>query len=95
MKRRNFIGLFVAALASYFDAQAQQSGKVWRIGHVLVNPPERGGAIEQSGCNGSKRGWPTSAMFRVGISISYTALPVRSQRNCRKSFRLYCLKSTC
>jgi putative ABC transport system substrate-binding protein len=45
MKRRNFIGLSVAALASYFDAQAQQSGKVWRIGHVLVNPPERGGAI--------------------------------------------------
>ncbi len=33
------------ALASPCGAQPQQPGKVWRIGHVLVNPPERGGAI--------------------------------------------------
>ena len=34
-----------AALASPCYADAEQPGKVWRIGHVLVNPPERGGAI--------------------------------------------------
>ena len=34
-----------AALASPCYADAEQPGKVWRIGHVLVNPRERGGAI--------------------------------------------------
>ena len=46
MRRRDFIGVFCgAALASPSVADAQQPGKVWRIGHVLVNPRERGGAI--------------------------------------------------
>ena len=34
-----------AALASPCYADAEQPGKVWRIGNVIVNPPERGGAI--------------------------------------------------
>ena len=46
MRRRDFIGVVCGvALVSPCDAQVQQPGKVWRIGHVLVNPPERGGAI--------------------------------------------------
>ena len=46
MRRRDFLGVFCgAALASPSVADAQQPGKVWRIGHVLVNPRERGGAI--------------------------------------------------
>jgi putative ABC transport system substrate-binding protein len=46
MKRRDFMGAICgAALMSPSVAHAQQPGKVWRIGHVLVNPPERGGAI--------------------------------------------------
>jgi putative ABC transport system substrate-binding protein len=36
-----------AALASPCDADAQQSGKVWRIGDVLVNTPERGAYLSQ------------------------------------------------
>jgi putative tryptophan/tyrosine transport system substrate-binding protein len=34
-----------AALASPCYVDAEQPGKVWRIGNVIVNPPERGGAI--------------------------------------------------
>src|ERR1700680_2553308 len=46
MRRRDFIGvIYGAALALPSGAKAQQPGKVSRIGHVLVNPPERGGAI--------------------------------------------------
>jgi putative ABC transport system substrate-binding protein len=46
MRRRDFIGVICGAVfAAPCNAEAQQSGKVWRIGHVLVNPPERGGAI--------------------------------------------------
>jgi putative tryptophan/tyrosine transport system substrate-binding protein len=44
MRRRDFIGVICgAALVSPCDADAQQSGKVWRIGDVLVTTPERGG----------------------------------------------------
>ena len=46
MKRRDFMSAICgAALMSPSVAHAQQPGKVWRIGHVLVNPPERGGAF--------------------------------------------------
>jgi putative ABC transport system substrate-binding protein len=53
MRRRDFIGVvYGAALALPYRAAAQQPGKVWRIGHVLVTTPERGGifvqALEQS-----------------------------------------------
>jgi putative tryptophan/tyrosine transport system substrate-binding protein len=36
-----------AALALPCDADAQQSGKVWRVGDVLVNTPERGAYLAQ------------------------------------------------
>ena len=43
MRRRDFIGaMYAAALALPCSAAAQQPGKVWRIGHVLVVPPEQG-----------------------------------------------------
>jgi putative ABC transport system substrate-binding protein len=53
MRRRDLIGvIYGAALALPCRAAAQQSGKIWRIGHVLVTTPERGGifaqALEQS-----------------------------------------------
>ena len=53
MRRRDFIGvIYGAALALPCGAAAQQAGKVWRIGDVLVVPPEQGEpfarALEQS-----------------------------------------------
>jgi putative ABC transport system substrate-binding protein len=53
MRRRDFIGgIYGAALALSCGAAAQQAGKVWRIGHVLIVPPEQGEpfarAVEQS-----------------------------------------------
>ncbi len=56
MRRRDFIGaIYGAALALPCGAAAQQAGKVWRIGHVLVVPPEQGApfaqALEQSLAN--------------------------------------------
>jgi putative ABC transport system substrate-binding protein len=49
MRRRDFIGvIYGAALVLPFEAAAQQPGKVWRIGHVLVTPPERGGIFAQA-----------------------------------------------
>jgi putative ABC transport system substrate-binding protein len=53
VRRRDFIGgICGAALALPYGAAAQQAGKVWRIGHVLVVPPEQGEpfarALEQS-----------------------------------------------
>ena len=53
MRRRGFIGaIYGAALAFPFAAAAEQAGKVWRIGDVLVVPPEQGEpfvrALEQS-----------------------------------------------
>jgi putative ABC transport system substrate-binding protein len=49
MRRCDFIGvIFGAALALPFAAAAQQAGKVWRIGHVLVTTPERGGIFAQA-----------------------------------------------
>jgi putative ABC transport system substrate-binding protein len=53
MRRRDFIGvIYGAALALPCSAAPQQAGKVWRIGDVLVVPPEQGEpfarALEQS-----------------------------------------------
>ena len=53
MRRRDLIAaIYGAALALPCGAAAQQAGKVWRIGHVLVVPPEQGEpfarALEQS-----------------------------------------------
>ena len=53
MRRRDLIAvIYGAALALPYGAAAQQPGKVWRIGHVLVVPPEQGEpfarALEQS-----------------------------------------------
>jgi putative ABC transport system substrate-binding protein len=53
MRRRDFISaIYGAALALPCSAAAQQAGKVWRIGDVLVVPPEQGEpfarALEQS-----------------------------------------------
>ena len=52
MRRREFIAICAAALALPGGAGAQQPGKVWRIGDVLVVPPEQGEpfarALEQS-----------------------------------------------
>ena len=53
MRRRDFIGvIYGAALALPCGAAAQQASKVWRIGDVLVVPPEQGEpfarALEQS-----------------------------------------------
>jgi putative ABC transport system substrate-binding protein len=53
VRRRDFIGvIYGAALALPCGAAAQQAGKVWRIGDVLVVPPEQGEpfarALEQS-----------------------------------------------
>ena len=43
MRRRDFIGVICgAAPASPCAAAAQQAGKVWRIGDVLVVPPDQG-----------------------------------------------------
>jgi putative tryptophan/tyrosine transport system substrate-binding protein len=43
VRRRDFIGvIYGAALALPCSAAAQQAGKVWRIGDVLVVPPEQG-----------------------------------------------------
>ena len=40
MRRRDFIAVIsAAALPRPFDAAAQQSGKVWRIGHLLPSTP--------------------------------------------------------
>jgi putative ABC transport system substrate-binding protein len=48
MRRRDFIGIICAtALALPRDADAQQRGKAWRIGVVLVTTPERGGYLTQ------------------------------------------------
>jgi len=49
MRRRDFIGvIYGAALALPCQAAAEQPGKVWRIGHVLVTTPERGGIFVQA-----------------------------------------------
>src|SRR6202047_5685316 len=41
LRRRDFMGVICgAALASPCYADVEQPGKVWRIGHVLVNPRE-------------------------------------------------------
>ena len=49
MRRRDFIGAMYAAPAALrFVAAAQQPGKVWRIGHVLVAPPEQGEPFAQA-----------------------------------------------
>jgi putative ABC transport system substrate-binding protein len=49
MRRRDFIGVMYAAAAALpFVAAAQQPGKVWRIGHVLTAPPERGEPFVQA-----------------------------------------------
>jgi putative ABC transport system substrate-binding protein len=53
MRRRDLIAvIYGAALVLPCGAAAQQPGKVWRIGHVLVVPPEQGEpfarALEQS-----------------------------------------------
>ena len=49
MRRRDFIGAICGAAATLpFEAAAQQPGKVWRIGHVLVTPPERGAIFAQA-----------------------------------------------
>jgi ABC transporter substrate binding protein len=46
MRRRDLIGVICgAALATPCNADAQQSGKVWRIGDVLGLTPERGAAL--------------------------------------------------
>ena len=42
MRRRDFIArIYGAALALPFNAEAQQQGKVWRIGNVHNSTPER------------------------------------------------------
>jgi putative ABC transport system substrate-binding protein len=49
MRRRDFMtAISGAALALPCRAAAQQPGKVWRIGDVLVTPPERGGIFAQA-----------------------------------------------
>ena len=49
MRRRDLIGAICgAALTLPFGAGAQQPGKIWRIGDVLVTPPERGGIFAQA-----------------------------------------------
>jgi putative tryptophan/tyrosine transport system substrate-binding protein len=49
MRRRDFIGVICGpALALPRSAAAQQQGKVWRIGHVLVTTPEQGGPFAQA-----------------------------------------------
>jgi putative ABC transport system substrate-binding protein len=50
MRRRDLIGGMsgAAAVALCSGVAAQQSGKVWRIGHVLVTTPERGGIFAQA-----------------------------------------------
>ncbi len=43
MRRRDFIGVICGVVfAAPCNAEAQQPGKVWRIGHVLSDLPERG-----------------------------------------------------
>ena len=49
MRRRDFIAAFYcSALGLPCSAAAQQAGKVWRIGHVLTAPPERGEPFAQA-----------------------------------------------
>jgi putative tryptophan/tyrosine transport system substrate-binding protein len=49
MRRRDFItAICGGALALPCQVAAQQPGKVWRIGDVLVTPPERGGIFAQA-----------------------------------------------
>jgi putative ABC transport system substrate-binding protein len=49
MRRRDFMGVsYGAALARPWAAAAQQSGKVWRIGNVQVQTPERGAFLAQA-----------------------------------------------
>jgi putative ABC transport system substrate-binding protein len=49
MRRREFIGaIYGAALALPFAADAQQPGKVWRIGDVRATTPELGGIYAQA-----------------------------------------------
>jgi len=49
MRRRDFIGVIsAAALALPCGADAQQSGKVWRIGDVGTTTPEIGGIFAQT-----------------------------------------------
>ncbi|MBV8089686.1 MAG: hypothetical protein JO139_08940 [Alphaproteobacteria bacterium] len=48
MRRRDFMGVICgAALSAPCRADAQQPGKVWRIGVVLVTTPERGAYLTQ------------------------------------------------
>jgi putative ABC transport system substrate-binding protein len=49
MRRRDFIGaIYSAVVALPCSAAAQQPGKVWRIGHVLVTTPEQGEPFAQA-----------------------------------------------
>jgi putative ABC transport system substrate-binding protein len=49
VRRRDFIAAFYcSALGLPCSAAAQQAGKVWRIGHVLTAPPERGEPFAQA-----------------------------------------------
>jgi putative ABC transport system substrate-binding protein len=49
MRRRDFIGvIYCAALALPRNADAQQPGKVWRIGNVVSTTPELGGILAQA-----------------------------------------------
>jgi hypothetical protein len=75
MRRRDFIGaIYSAALVLPCDAAAQQAGKVWRIGHVLVVPPEQGEpfaqALEQS----------LADLGYVQVAISFCCIDLRVRR---------------
>jgi putative ABC transport system substrate-binding protein len=48
VKRRNFIGVIIGAALAGPAADAQQPGKVWRIGSVIVTTPERGAYLAQA-----------------------------------------------
>jgi putative ABC transport system substrate-binding protein len=49
VRRRDFItAIYTAVLASPYHVVAQQPGKVWRIGQVVVTTPERGSFLAQA-----------------------------------------------
>ena len=74
MRRRDFIGvIYGAALALPRGAAAQQAGKVWRIGHVLICYPSAAQSLRKR----SNSAWPTSAMCRAAISCCCTDFRVR------------------
>ena len=48
MNRRTFVASVAGALAAPFTGEAQQAGKTWRIGNVLVGTLETIGHLDRT-----------------------------------------------